>query len=218
MHDLRTPLSAILTAGLILEKSIPTEVKTGRVTNMLQLQRRNVDRLKALLKEATQEQYNIAASTIGELGVECREFELWPLIEDLIGDLKPLWEKVPVQILNLVPTDLTVFADALLLTKVFQNLFSNAIKYTRAGEITIGAERTSKNAVRCWVSDTGVGIAEERLSLIFEKLETDGQKEGSLGLGLTIVKQIIEAHGGQVDVNSTVGEGSTFTFTLPEPC
>src|SRR5262249_37839 len=161
-------LSAIHTAGLILEKSIPAEVKTDRVTNMLQLQRRNLDRLTALLKEATQEQYNIAASTVGQLGVERREFELWPLIEDLIGDLKPLGEKVPVQILNLVPTDLAVFADALLLTKVFQNLFSNAIKYTHAGQITIGAERAGDKGVRCWVSDTGVGIAEERLCRIFE--------------------------------------------------
>ena len=148
MHDLRTPLSAIHTAGLILERSIPADVKMGRVTNMLQLQRRNVDRLKALLKEATQEQYNIAASTVGELGVECREFELWPVIEDLIADLKPLWENAPVQISNLVPTDLTVFADSLLLAKVFQNLFSNAIRVTEAGEIIIGAERI-ENGVRC---------------------------------------------------------------------
>jgi signal transduction histidine kinase len=197
---------------LILEKTIPAEAKTGRVTNMLQLQRRNVDRLNALLKEATQEQYNIAASTVGELGVECREFELWPLIEDLIADLKPLWEKVPVQILNVVPTDLTVFADGLSLAKVFQNLFSNAIRYTQTGQIIFGAECIDRN-VRCWVSDTGAGIADERLGRIFEKLETD--TEGSLGLGLAIVKQIIQAHDGQVDVKSMVGEGSTFSFTLP---
>src|SRR5262249_22755270 len=104
------------------------------------------------------------------------------------------------------------------ITQVFQNLLSNAIKYTAKGEITVGATVTEVNKVRCWVSDTGTGIAPDRLLKIFEKFETDPKKKGGLGLGLPIVKQIVEAHGGQIVVESEVGRGSTFSFTLPGGC
>ena len=70
----------------------------------------------------------------------------------------------------------------------------------------------------CWVQDTGAGIDFERLDKIFEKLETDQQPEKrGVGLGLTIVKQIVELHGGTIAVESRVGEGSTFTFGIPQP-
>ena len=71
---------------------------------------------------------------------------------------------------------------------------------------------------RCWVQDTGAGIDGERLHKVFEKLETDQQPEKrGVGLGLAIVKQIVELHGGTVTVESRVGEGSTFTFEIPQP-
>jgi len=216
MHDLRTPISAMHTAGQILETALSPEAKTLRVKSMLSLLQRNADRVNALLKMAVQEQYNIAASTIEELKVEPREFDLWPLIEALVEDLQPLTETVPVQIVNAVPTDLTVFADAVLLNQVFQNLLSNSIKYTKDGQIVVGAEYLDyERKIRCWVQDTGAGIPAERIEKIFDKFETDPETKGSQGLGLAIVKQIVEAHGGKVTVDSVVGQGSTFTFTLP---
>lgn len=215
MHDLRTPLSAMHTAAQILDDSLQSEAKTQRVQNMLALLRRNADRVNALLKVATQEQYNIAASTIAELKVEPREFELWPLVEGLIHDLRPLSESTPVQMANTIPSDFVVFADAVLLNQVFQNLLSNAIKYTQAGQIIIGVEYTAEGDAQCWVQDTGGGIPPDRLQKIFKKFETDPEKNGGQGLGLAIVKQIVEAHGGSVGVESTVGQGSKFSFTLP---
>ena len=215
MHDLRTPLSAMHTAAQILDDSLQSEAKTQRVQNMLALLRRNADRVNALLKAATQEQYNIAASTIAELKVESREFDLWPLVEGLIHDLRPLSESTPVQMANTIPADFMIFADAVLLNQVFQNLLSNAIKYTQAGQIIIGAEYSAEGDAQCWVRDTGTGIPPDRLQKIFKKFETDPEKNGGQGLGLAIVKQIVEAHGGSVDVESTVGQGSKFSFTLP---
>ncbi len=112
---------------------------------------------------------------------------------------------------------MTAFADANLLTLVFQNLISNAINYTPNGEISVGAREIKEGvAVECWVSDNGAGIPAERLEKVFEKLETDPDKKEGMGLGLAIVRQIVEAHGGQVTVDSKLGQGSTFRFTLPD--
>jgi signal transduction histidine kinase len=108
------------------------------------------------------------------------------------------------------------FADAMLINQVFQNLVSNALKYTGTGQIVIGAERSDEGGgVRCWVSDTGVGIPADRLKKIFRKFETDPDNKSGHGLGLAIVKQIVEAHDGDVEVESTVGQGSKFRFTPP---
>jgi two-component system phosphate regulon sensor histidine kinase PhoR len=216
MHDIRTPLAAMHTVGQILDRSLPSDAKTQRVQNMLSLLQRNTDRVNALLKVATQEQYNIATSTIDELKVEPRTFDLWPLVEALIQDLRPLSDSAPIRFLNVVPTDFEVFADAGLLNQVFQNLISNAIEYTKAGQIVVGAKYLDAQAgVRCWVHDTGAGVSADRIDKIFEKFETDPDKKGGPGLGLAIVKKIVEAHGGEVTVESVVGRGSKFTFTLP---
>ena len=218
IHDLKTPLSAIHAAGRILETSLTDETRTGRVGNMLDIVRRNALRLNALITTASQEQYNLAASTAEEIKIAHSEFDLWPLVQGMIWDLRALVENLPVQFVNTVPEGCILYADPVLITQVFQNLLSNAIKYTSAGEITVGADVTELNKIRCWVRDTGAGIPAERLVKIFEKFETDPTKKGGLGLGLPIVKQIVEAHGGQIFVESEVGRGSTFSFTLPGAC
>jgi len=213
MHDLRTPLFAIHTAGTALGVALPPDVKTGKVQKMLDVLNRNAARLNTLVEAAAREQTNIAAR-LDKRNVERREIELWPLVEGLIFDLKPM-DSRSVEILNAVPNDFIVSADALLLTQVFQNLLSNAIRYTATGQIVVGAENL-ESRMRCWVTDTGSGIPPERLGKVFDKLETDPDSKGGLGLGLAIVKEIVERHGGQVFVESTVGEGSTFSFTLPQ--
>jgi signal transduction histidine kinase len=76
--------------------------------------------------------------------------------------------------------------------------------------------RNPDPSIRCWVSDTGAGIPPERIGKIFEKLETDPDRKGGLGLGLAIVKEAVEAHGGEIEVQSGVNEGSTFRFSLPQ--
>jgi signal transduction histidine kinase len=215
IHDLKTPLSAIQAAGTILDKILTQETKTGRVANMLEIVRRNALRLNALLTTASQEQYNLAASTAEEIKVAHREFDLWPLVQALMWDLRTLLENVPVEVINMVPDNCVMHADPVLITHVFQNLLSNAIKYTTHGEITVGAEQVDINKLRCWVRDTGAGVPPERLAKIFDKFETDPNKTGGMGLGLAIVKQIVEAHGGEIFVESEVGRGTTFSFVLP---
>ena len=170
--------------------------------------------LEALVDKVLEENTNIQT----EIGIklERREFDLWPLVEALIHDLHPVAGTASTQLINKVPDDLVVYADASLLRRVFQNLIANAIKYTPRGEVVIGARETgAEGAVECWVSDNGAGIPEDRLEKIFDKGETDPEKEGGTGLGLAIVKTFVEAHGGKVTVESKEGVGSTFRFTLP---
>jgi signal transduction histidine kinase len=218
VHDLRTPLSAIQAAGRILETGLPEEAKKGRVGNMLEIMQRNAVRLNALVASVSQEQQNLAAGTAEEIKIARREFDLWPLVQALIWDLRALLESVPVQIVNTVPENCVMYADPVLITHVFQNLLSNAIKYTTKGQIIVGAESADLNKLRCWVRDTGAGVPPERLAKIFDKFETDPTKSGGMGLGLAIVKQMVEAHGGQIFVESEMGKGSTFSFVLPGSC
>jgi signal transduction histidine kinase len=143
---------------------------------------------------------------------------LWPLVERLIEDTALVSEAAGTQIINQVPYDLVVHADAGLLRRILQNLVTNAVKYTPNGVVTIGAiDLVSDNSIACWVSDNGMGIPEDMQEKIFEKGETDTERDDGIGLGLSIVKTFTEAHGGTVTLESAPGLGSTFRFTLPKP-
>jgi signal transduction histidine kinase len=109
-----------------------------------------------------------------------------------------------------------VLGDRGRILQVFDNLIGNAIKFTRAGgRITAGATPRDDEVV-FWVADTGEGIASENLPLIFDRFwqATRSGRKGA-GLGLTITKGIVEAHGGHIWVESTADSGSTFFFTIP---
>ena len=117
-----------------------------------------------------------------------------------------------------MPQSLVLYADASLLRRVFQNLIANAIRYTPRGKVRIGAHKLDEHdTIECWVSDNGAGIPENQLERVFEDFESDSQTAGQ-GLGLAIVKTFVEAHGGKVSVESTLGRGSKFRFTLPANC
>jgi len=211
-HDLRTPLNAIALAGRVLERQLPEA--TGDTTKMLKALRRNVQHIEKLVGKVLEENVNL--QTERGIALERRELDLWSLVEALIHDLHPVAGTDSTRLINDVPDDLVVYADAGLLRRIFQNLIGNAIKFTPRGEISIGArELSAAGAVECWTTDNGAGIAKDRLEKIFKKGETDSEAAGGVGLGLAIVKTFTEAHGGAVTVESEEGVGSTFRFSLP---
>ncbi len=213
-HDLRTPLNAISLAARVLELRLPERGTNAETSQMLKALRRNVLQLEGLVSKVIEESTNLQT----ELGVKLqrRTFDLWPLVEALIHDLNPVAGTASTQLINKIPDDLVVYADASLLRRVFQNLIANAIKYTPRGEVIIGArELGAEGTIECWVSDNGAGIPAEFLEKVFDKGETDPANEGGMGLGLAIVKTFTEAHGGIVTVESKEGVGSTFRFSLP---
>lgn len=213
-HDLRTPLSAIaLSTQLLSAMLINNGTETPQISQVLKTLNRNINYLTVLATKILEENSNIETESGTKL--ERRQLDLWPLIEGLIHDLHPVAGTASAQLINNVPDDLMVYGDASLLRRIFQNLIANAIDHTPAGEIVIEAhESEDKNSVECIVRDNGGGILPERIQTIFNKHETDSEKDG-LGLGLAIVKTFVEAHDSVVTVESEVGSGTTFRFSLP---
>jgi signal transduction histidine kinase len=106
------------------------------------------------------------------------------------------------------------------LRHILQNLINNAVKFTPKGDVVVSARHLSeRHRMEFKVSDTGIGIPQEKMPIIFEKFRQVDSSEtrsyGGVGLGLYIVKQYVEGLGGMIEVDSTVGKGSTFTVTLP---
>ena len=212
-HDLRTPLSAISMAGRVLEMKLPEQSINADTARMFKALRRNVQHLEKLVAKVLEENTHLQTE-IG-MKLERRSIDLWPLVESLIHDLQPVAGAAGTKLTNDVPEDMVVYTDASALRRVFQNLIANAIKYTPHGEVTIGAmENDATGIAECWLSDNGAGIQAERLEKIFDKGETDPDSAGGIGLGLAFVKTFAEADGGKVTVESTVGVGSTFRFSL----
>jgi signal transduction histidine kinase len=213
-HDLRTPLFAISLAGRVLEQQLPQRGYTAEAASMLKSLRRNVQQLEGLVRKVLEESDNVR--TDAGIKLVRREFDLWPLIEALIEELQPVAEPAGTQLIDQVPDDLRVYADASVLKRVFQNLIANAITYTPRGTIVVGARQLGTSSdVECWVSDTGAGMPGNFLAQIFDKGEADPTRIDATGLGLAIVRSFIEAHGGQIGVESKEGEGSIFRFSLP---
>lgn len=213
-HDLQTPLLAISLAGRVLENRLPVAGFTADSAKMLKTLRRSVQQLEGLVRRVLEENTHLEMDA--GLRLERREFDLWPLVESLLDELEPVAQTAKSSLVNNVPDDLTVFADAGLLKRVFQNLVANAIRYTPGGEIVVGAlESGPQGAIDCWVSDNGAGIPQALLGSVFTKGESDPENTDGTGLGLAIVQTFVEAHGGSVTVESTEGKGSTFRLSLP---
>ena len=213
-HDLRTPLNAISLSARVLEMKLAQQATPSDVPRMLNALQRNVRHLDGLVRKIIDENANLQT----ELGMklECRAFDLWPLVEALVQDLHPVTGATSTRLTNQVPEELVVYADASLITRVFQNLVANAIKYTPDGDVAIAArEIEPPGSVECWVSDTGAGIADDLIDKIFDKGESDPKTEGGIGLGLAIVKSFVEGHGGMVSVERQSPTGTVFRFTLP---
>ena len=141
-------------------------------------------------------------------------------VSDVARDTIDLYEDAAenrgITLSSAVPEGLLVRADRQRLRQVLANLVDNGLKYTpEGGRVTIGAERTA-GEIAITVTDTGSGIDPNDLPRIWDRLyRGDPDHEHSLGLGLSLVRAIVSAHGGQVDVSSDVGRGSTFRVRLP---
>ena len=213
-HDLRTPLSAASLSATLLELSLESQLQEDpQVALALSTLKRNVRQLEELVAMVLKENTVEAGETPERL--VCRHFDCWPHVESVLRDLAPVAEMNNTKLVNEVPNDLVIFADAAMLTRILQNLLSNAIRYTPRGLVTVGAKRALDGSVECSVTDNGMGIPADELDKVFEKFESDDEHADGIGLGLAIVKEFVEAHSGEVSVRSTSGHGSTFRFTLP---
>jgi signal transduction histidine kinase len=173
---------------------------------------RSVTRMNRLIQDLL----DVARMEGGRLSIERVPVSAHAVIADAAQAQATLAASASLDLRLDAPKELPdVLADRQRILQVFENLVGNAIKFTGPGGlITVGAE-PANGQVLFWVADTGAGIAADQLPHVFERLWQGKAAGQGAGLGLPIVRGIVEAHGGRVWVESTAGEGSTFFFTIP---
>jgi NtrC-family two-component system sensor histidine kinase KinB len=210
-HELRTPLTSVqMGVHLLLEGALGE--LTEQQNEVLQACRQDCERLDKLMRDLL----DLSKIEAGENQPQLAAISARDLLATAVEELRPQVEAKDLTLSVDVPVDLPwVLIDRLQIGRVISNLVINALRHTKNGEIKISAEQRD-NHVAISIADTGSGIPTEYLPHIFDKfVQVPDAPTGGAGLGLAISKSIVEAHGGQISVQSQVGRGSTFTFTLP---
>lgn len=214
-HELRTPLTSI--------KGYADNLIDGVVGELDERQRRYVERISQnseRLVKMINDLLSLSRIEAGRIEFNPTNFSLYSLMEEMVFEFTNIAEKKGVSISFNCPSDLTIFADGDKLREVIINLVDNAIKFTPSGgRVTLHAEERDKY-VDIAVEDTGAGIPQESLDEIFDRFHQVRRREKinseGIGIGLAIVKSLVELHGGNVTVRSESGKGSRFTVTLPK--
>ncbi|MEM8806739.1 MAG: response regulator [Cyanobacteria bacterium P01_G01_bin.38] len=227
-HELRTPLTSVLGFAKLIQKKLedtvlPTVKAENRKTERAVRQvRENLniivsegERLTSLINDVL----DIAKIEAGKIEWNMQPIAISNIIERAIAATSVLAQNSGLEITCDIDPDLPeIIGDRDRLIQVVINLLSNAIKFTDQGTVICRAQRQASD-ITISVIDTGVGLATDDLEKVFEKFKQVGEvmtdKPKGTGLGLPICKQIIEHHGGRIWAESTLGEGSTFSFTLP---
>jgi len=215
-HELRTPLTVIKEASLMLQQGVfaKSPEKQEELFNVVQEEcERLISSVNRILDFSRME--------AGDMYFSFQQAKIYPVIEKSIAKFSPLIHHKKMNIIRDIPPDIPdLRMDVERIEEVLENLLSNAWKYTpQGGTITLSAvHNREKGELEISVADTGMGIPEDGLRQVFEKFKRVDDRRGSIrgtGLGLAIVRHIINTHGGRIWVVSKLGEGSTFTFSLP---
>jgi signal transduction histidine kinase len=210
-HELRTPLTSVQMGVHLLLEGAAGELNDKQI-EVLGACREDCDRLDKLMRDLL----DLSRIEAGESQPELKTVSTRDLIIDETEELRPQVETKGLSFRVDAPPDLpAVQVDRSQIARVIANLVVNAIRYTKEGEIRVSAAPRGRY-VTVSVSDTGTGIPQDYLPHIFDKfVQVPGAPTGGAGLGLAISRLIIEAHGGQISVQSELGHGSSFNFTLP---
>ncbi len=223
-HELRTPLTSIRLIAETLEDIVDTDPdKAQEFVEKIEVEAQYLNDMVSELLDLSRIESGQAAMTIEPIEAE-------RLVREVMARMLPLAQRHRVSLRTDIQQGKTLVAvDSRQITRVLVNLVHNAIKFTPSGgTITMGTSQLpGQNMQRFFVRDTGVGIRSEELPRVFERFyKTDrarskadylGPGGGGTGLGLAIARHVVEAHGGRITVESVLGHGSTFLFTLPVP-
>ncbi|HMJ94270.1 MAG TPA: ATP-binding protein [Thermoleophilaceae bacterium] len=212
-HELRTPLNAVLGFGQLLEIDDLADAQRDAVGHILKGGRHLLDLINEVLDISRIEAGDLALSPEAVLAAD--------LIQDAVDLIRPLADERGIQLVfdRTEACDCYVLGDRQRAKQVLLNLLSNAVKYNRPrGTVAVSCERPSDTRVAISVADTGMGIPSERIGMLFtpfERLGAEQTGEEGTGIGLALSKNLAEAMGGTLGVDSSLGQGTTFTFDLP---
>jgi PAS domain S-box-containing protein len=211
-HELRTPMNAVIGfLDLLSEESAGP--LTGKQVRFLGHIRTAGDHLLRLVENIL----DYSRIEAGRLQLDCQEFEARAVVQEVVAGISQIDREKSVKIIIDVPSDFMVLADRQRFRQILYNLASNAMKFTpRGGQVTISAKRDN-SFTYVSVKDTGVGIAPDQLAPVFQEFHQarTAERNRGVGLGLAITQRLVKAHGGSISVESEVGHGSCFTFSLP---
>ena len=211
-HELRNPLASIRSMIETLSGGAIDDRRTA--ADFVSRIEQDVRRMDTLVSELLE----LSRLESGQVALDVRPLSLEPIAADTVASFHDRSSGGGVEVSVEIPADLPlVLGESEKIRQVLSNLMDNALKFTPpGGRITVSARPGHRNVI-ARVSNTGDGIAPEHLPHLFERFYKVDRSRHDLGtgLGLAIVKHIVLAHGGDVDVESSLGEGATFTFTLP---
>ena len=211
-HELRTPLNAVLGfASLLHEDSGLTEKQKRWLGHI----RNGGKHLLQLINELL----DLSKIEAGKLELTRTPLSPGALLQEVTADIEPLLLSKNIHFSSRLEPGIILDVDRIRFKQILYNLLSNAVKFTpESGEVSVDIERLGDYAL-VKVHDTGVGIAPEQHESIFEEfkqiIDSDSEVRNGTGLGLAITKKLVEQHGGQIKVESELGRGSRFSFTLP---
>ncbi len=213
-HELRTPLNGIIGVAESLRDGVAGELN-DRARDHLALISDSGRRLAHLVNEIL----DFKKLSHGSVSLERGPTDLQGTVAVVLALSRPLAGDKDLALVNAVPTDFPALdADENRLEQILHNLIGNAIKFTAQGHVTVTARVVGEMA-EIQVSDSGIGIPADQLNRIFlpfeQVAEANTRRHGGTGLGLAVVKKLVELHGGKVEVHSQEGSGSQFLFTLP---
>ncbi len=211
-HDLRSPLGNVMSSLEMLQESIPDDDEM--LHSILSIANRSSRRLSRLIESLL----DLGQLEAGQAVLHQEEASIEALVREAVEEVEPLAEAKNHNLKVAIEPDLPqIEIDVDMIRRVIINLLENAIKYTRSGgEIDVSLERDNGWA-QISVQDNGPGISAQNQQQIFEKfsrIHHEGRPKG-LGLGLAFCRLAVNAHGGDIWLESEEGEGSTFTFSLP---
>lgn len=214
-HEFRTPLGSIRSISRILIDRLD-----GPLTDEQERQVRFIQDSAAELTDMVNDLLDLAKVEAGRVTISPAWFEMVDLFSALRGMFKPILSNDDVSLVFEEPAGIpAIFTDDKKLSQILRNFISNALKFTSHGEVRVTASLNSDSAVTFAVTDTGIGIAPEHLSAIFQdfvQVDTPIQKKlRGTGLGLSLSKKLAVILGGDVAVRSALGVGSTFSVTVP---
>jgi signal transduction histidine kinase len=219
-HDLKAPLSAIVSILSVINKGYVTDM--AKAKELVARASKKAEALIAMVNDILD--YTLLTD---KSMMKLERVDLYEVLNECVSTMKPYADELEItlstckELNEMVKGETIVNGNYTFLMRVFDNLIGNAIKYNKKnGKITIDCKRnTKKKAATISITDTGIGIPEEDMSKIFNIFERGKYARrninGSLGLGLSLVRQIVEDHYGEIHVSSTVGVGTAVTVTLP---